>query len=757
MSITILRIELSNIRSHKFITFEPSSEGVTAISGPNGVGKSTLIDSVSWAIYGSKPQGVSKVAAIIREGTQIGKEKCYAKIDLKLDDVELRVERRIVTKNGGVECEVWERPVGTDDSDWKHVAGTAVSHSEPYLRKRLKMDEKGFLAAVLVQQKQVDQLISAPPRERAEVIEKLTGISSITAALTEARKEYNVLRKTLQLTTIDENELEKLIDEQSSLKKDLTAKTQARDHYKKEYDEVTNETESLTAKIEESELKQQKIEELKNSIIQVKASIASTEDELSRIKTMKDNKKKLLSNIASGLNIKEVEKELNSLRTKLRENERTIDQSSGELKKLQETIAIQEEIISKSTIKNIDDAVEGLKKAERQLNRIEAKIRINENESLSHQTEIKSIDSAVRIISKTDGACPTCLQSVADPSTAIEGLNKEKEALVQKIEDLETSKENFRQNRSKAEESISKFNVLVESLTLLDTNKTKILPIQESLIELEKLNVDLTSEVKLKEKAYNNAVRYTEVKTEYDELLKAAVEISDRVEKLKISKKTNEKELEDLSSLKTESLPSLRKKYTTLSTRKNKLFEDFTNLREEVSVLNTKLNHVDEKIVIAEEQAKKYKDLLKSVEVSSNSVEIIEEFREDRIKTSVPVVGSYASELLSRFTEGKFTQLKLDENFNATVVLSSGVERPVGLLSGGELSAAAISLRLAISMLLNSGPSQNALILDEVLVSQDATRAEQILSAIKEVCHGQVIMISHGPHTNEIADKVVEL
>ena len=204
-------------------------------------------------------------------------------------------------------------------------------------------------------------------------------------------------------------------------------------------------------------------------------------------------------------------------------------------------------------------------------------------------------------------------------------------------------------------------------------------------------------------------------------------------------------------------LQTLRGKLTSSSNIRNSALIAYSNLKETTAVLEAQTIFMEERISKSEDEVTRYKALLKNVEVAANSIEVIEEFREERIRTSVPIVGVFASDLLTRFTEGKFTQFKLDEKFNASVVLANGSERQVGLLSGGELSAAAISLRLAISMLLNSGNANNMVILDEVLVSQDGPRAEQILATIKEVCQGQVLMISHGPNTTEIADKVVEL
>jgi DNA repair exonuclease SbcCD ATPase subunit len=184
---------------------------------------------------------------------------------------------------------------------------------------------------------------------------------------------------------------------------------------------------------------------------------------------------------------------------------------------------------------------------------------------------------------------------------------------------------------------------------------------------------------------------------------------------------------------------------------------EHTESRGELKLAHERLVHLDEKIAKAEEEIKKYKDLLKAVEVASASTNLIEEFREERIRTSIPVIEVYASDLLSRFTEGVFTSLKIDGKFNTTVVLANGTERAVGLLSGGELSAASMALRLAISMLLNSGSSTNLIILDEVLVSQDAARAELILTTVKDVCKGQVVLIAHNDSIDGIADKVVEL
>lgn len=755
MSLILKRVELNNIRSHKHLVFEPSEDGVTAISGPNGSGKSTIVDSVAWALYGTKPKGVSRALAFLREGADLKTEKSFAEVEVELEQSTLKVQRRIVNKHGSVECEVWE--MKHDEDDWTQIAGPAVSHAEPYIRKRLKMDEKGFLAAIFVQQKQVDQLIASGGRERAEVIEKLTGISSITAALVESRQQYNLLRRTLQFTSLDEDALQKLKDEKGTLAAAVAKDTAKRDALKKKLDTLALEVSNLDEKIKVEEENEGEIASLKEKIATANATITTLEEQLADINETKDAKKKQLTLVSKGSNLADVEKKLASHRNDLRQKDRVSNDLTRDEKHWKEKLTAYEEVIGKSSVKDLPGAEEGLKKAQQKLLSLTRKEASLTAERTSYLSQIKSFEKAVKVISSSDGSCPTCLQHVEDADRAVAVLEEEKATLQAKVEDCEEQLSTVASAKPRTEEAIEKFSSLVESISSLDECKATLATLSESRVEVESESMALEKEIAAVEKQHRTLKQQESIKNEYETLRQKAVTISDRLEKGKRMVRENTEKLKALEKLTGGNLPTLRRKYSTASSQRNEALEAFSELRESVSVMTTQVEHLEEKITAELEAISKYKDLMKSVEAAGNSVEIIEEFRENRIKTSVPIIGTYASDLLSRFTEGKFSQFKLDEKFDAIVVMANGTERPVGLLSGGELSAAAISLRLAISMLLNSGSAQNMIILDEVLVSQDAPRAEQILTTIKDVCQGQVLMISHGPYTNEIADKVVEL
>jgi exonuclease SbcC len=758
MTIILKRVELSNIRSHKHLIFEPEAEGITAISGPNGTGKSTIVDSIAWVLYGTKPQGVSKVSAIYREGALFGEDRCFASVEIEVENQYLKVERRMVNKNGAVECEVWEKVIAKDGTEkFKQVAGPAVSHAEPYIRKRLRMDEKGFLSAILVQQKQVDQLISAGPRERAAVIEKLTGISAVTAALVESRQEFNSLKKVASISTVDETTLAKLKIERTELEASIETQTSKVSGIRTKVAEFKKEGVELRDHVAEESQKREAAEALREELTIVSTKIESHESELERLTEDRKAQRQKLSLVSSGTSLEEIKPKVNALKTDLRGKELKLATVNSTLSKNRQKLSDFAQIIEESDLETADDVNVELTKITKTLSKTKEEISSERAEILSADSEIKKITKAISVLTKGDGTCPTCLQHIDDVSSAVKVLNKEIDELNRAKETANSKIEELQEIETTSSDSITVYKSLLEAITQSESLTTLIDDDTVTASNLSSDIITLEGELKALEKVYNAAKRHEETKNDYDRLLARSKNVSNAIEKLKSRKDEIEEELKTSGTISAAALTKLRTKLDEARASHTRLMMEFTENRGELKLAHERLIHLDEKIANAQFEITKYKDLLKSVEVASASTNLIEEFREERIRTSIPVIEVYASDLLSRFTEGKFTSLRIDGKFNTTVVLANGSERAVGLLSGGELSAASMALRLAISMLLNSGSSTNLIILDEVLVSQDASRAELILSTVKDICKGQVVLIAHNDSIDGIADKVVEL
>ena len=123
-----------------------------------------------------------------------------------------------------------------------------------------------------------------------------------------------------------------------------------------------------------------------------------------------------------------------------------------------------------------------------------------------------------------------------------------------------------------------------------------------------------------------------------------------------------------------------------------------------------------------------------------------------------PELGELASAFLADVTEGRYTQLEIDEAYNI-VILDEGEEKPV--ISGGEEDVANLVLRLAISQMIaeRAGHPLSLLILDEVFGSLDVERRDRVIQLLHrlEDRFDQVILITHIETVREGLDRVIRV
>lgn len=52
--VTINKLEIENVKRIKAVKIEPSASGLTVIGGNNNQGKTSVLDSIAWALGGNK-------------------------------------------------------------------------------------------------------------------------------------------------------------------------------------------------------------------------------------------------------------------------------------------------------------------------------------------------------------------------------------------------------------------------------------------------------------------------------------------------------------------------------------------------------------------------------------------------------------------------------------------------------------------------------------------------------------------------------
>lgn len=748
-------------------TFTPASDGITAIVGENGTGKTSILAGISWCLYGEKPEGVKRADALINEKadykagdrTQV---TCVVSVD---DGRLLRVNRRITTRKGATEVDLWQRPAadydgangGTllaDADGWEHVAGPAVSHANPVIVRALGMDSRQYFAAVHVQQKQVDDLVH--DKKRGEVIEQQTGITALTVARDKAREEVNALKRSSRDLHVDKRAVKDAEKAAKDAKADVEklrsrvargeAKTgDARDKYEKARATFEEKSAAYTAGQERRARKAALTERIDSA----KARISALEAE----------KRELMGRVGAhtgDVTVEDAKNSLASARDALdvaREGERAasalVEEAKAAGERLQAALTDNDgETLTEATLtETVSSLSADVEKLQREFDTLR-------DQCVAARADRDRLMRAAGMLRGNSGdahVCPTCQQDVEDAKALADSLSLQAQEANEKSEHLEAE-------GARVRDALNAAVTRLEAVRARLATVGECAPVAALLGEREKALSDATETVREQSVAVEAADMVLSSAVEFQGVRGQLDRVAGEIRALLSSISDADAELAALPKgerlVSGETVDNARERMlshqATLSEYEGLLAQlrvDEANASGALSVRESGLAGVRERMA-------RYGEALEAIEVASGALAVVEEYRAERIRTGVPLVAEAASRFLAACTDGAFTGLSLDEKYNVTVTTAEGVSRECGVLSGGELSAAAMALRMGLAEVAGGG---GVMVLDEVLVSQDAARAELMLQAVKSLSAGQVVMVAHSPVVLDVADAIVEM
>ena len=166
------------------------ADGITALLGPNGCGKSNVVDAVKWVLAENKAKNLraDTMESVIFNGTETRPPLNIAEVTLTisnengllpLEDSEIAIKRRLY-RSGESEYYINNRQVG------------------PTEIRRLFMDTGvGKAAYSVMEQGKIDQILSSKPEDRRYLFEEAAGISRSKAEVIEAERELERTRQNL--------------------------------------------------------------------------------------------------------------------------------------------------------------------------------------------------------------------------------------------------------------------------------------------------------------------------------------------------------------------------------------------------------------------------------------------------------------------------------------------------------------------------------------------------------------------------------
>ena len=578
-------------------------------------------------------------------------------------------------------------PQATATKNGKIVA-TGAETVTKYIQKKLGMDSKSFYTSIFAKQKELNTLSSMNPSERRPLILRMLGIDSLDEIIKEIRSDKKTKDQIIQKLT------ENLTDEQGKDKEETYKQEIKKQDVKKQ--EIQREIKKL----------KEKLQNIKKDLKKLENNVQKNKEKYEKLR---QEKEKQLEKQKKFEQKNKLIEEIKKLKEKINERKKTIN---AQTKKLETFKNLETEL--KTTEKKLEDITKKteffIKKIEQQKTLID---RINK-EVLDLTNKKKNIEQL-----GPDAKCPTCERTLSDQYDFL--LKKFNDEIKNKESEIKQITENIKKHEFEKEKTTREQNALLKKKNYLQEQLREKERIQTTIKNLLQEINDEEIEVELNEK------KLREIETVFfDE--KEFKKIRDLVEKI----------YEDYQS----SLKFFNDKKDEVSNQ-NILIERKEN---EIKLVDQNIEQFKEKINDIQRYKKQLKEEKQKTYYLNILSDIMSSFRMYLISRIRPTLSYYSSDFFSRLTDGKYTSIEIDDNYNILIYDNGefyGIER----FSGGEEDLANLCLRLAISEVITerAGGAFNFIILDEIFGSQDSFRRQNIMKALNGLSSKfrQIFLITH--------------
>jgi exonuclease SbcC len=169
-------------------------EGIhlACLTGPNGAGKSSLLDAITWVLWGKARSNHDD------DLINMGQNDMAVELDFLQEGVVYRVIRkRVRGKRGTGELNLYRRK---DSGHYELDNKGGIRETEEHIRTLLKLDYATFVSSAFLQQGKADAFTTQTPAQRKKTLSDILGLDRWTTLETLAKAQLEGIERDLRFT-----------------------------------------------------------------------------------------------------------------------------------------------------------------------------------------------------------------------------------------------------------------------------------------------------------------------------------------------------------------------------------------------------------------------------------------------------------------------------------------------------------------------------------------------------------------------------
>jgi len=195
-STKIIKVTCRGFKSFQTKTAVPFYEGLTAIIGENGNGKSNLIDALSF-VFGRRSSNLraEKLTQLIFNGGENRKAADYAQVDVILDNSEGIFDEFLEDEEEAEEIKIGRKITRAGSSMYKFQGTNCKKSRIDEIARKANIDPEGYH---FVRQGKVTEIVEQSDTERRKVVDELSGVAVFDEKKDAAEEELEEIETKLQ-------------------------------------------------------------------------------------------------------------------------------------------------------------------------------------------------------------------------------------------------------------------------------------------------------------------------------------------------------------------------------------------------------------------------------------------------------------------------------------------------------------------------------------------------------------------------------
>lgn len=321
------KIALQNFLSYGDTEVDFNGLHLAALLGHNGAGKSSLVDAITWPLYG---EGRYKdIDKYIRQG----QENAAAELQFSLGEESYRVIRTRSNKGKGKSTLELAKLNG---AGWEPLIGSSIRETQDKIRDLLRMDYDTFVSSCVLLQGEADRFSQATSSERLRIFSQILGLDIYDRLLDAARTYAKAYRVEAAQYRAKLDNLDQELSVMSELQSKETDLKSRRDTAAARVTELENKLVTLENTVSGLRVKASKAGDLKKREQQLEIDISSMEDQIRGIEPKRNRLNTILKHADQ---IRQKAKELEEVKAQTADlddkasRERELSRKADELEK----------------------------------------------------------------------------------------------------------------------------------------------------------------------------------------------------------------------------------------------------------------------------------------------------------------------------------------------------------------------------------------------------------------------------------------